>query len=116
MENSGTSDQMTTLSQVMEKLRKRGINKEFRMNEACEMKYEESEKNYKPDDLKILKTYRFEGDSNPDDSAVLYVLEDNSGNKGIIIDSFGAYSTYPGEAFDNFLRAIPVEESKEYDF
>ena len=116
MENSGNSDQMPTLSGVMEKLRQEGITKEFRMNESGEMKYEDSEKNYTPDELTILKTFRIEGDSNPDDSAILYVLQDNSGNKGMIIDSFGIYSTYSGEDFDNFLREIPVEESKEYDF
>jgi hypothetical protein len=116
MENPNNIDRMTTLSQVMERLRERGIHREFRMNEACEMKYEDSDKNYKPEELTILKTYRFEGDSNPDDSAVLYVLEDNSGNKGIIIDSYGADSNYPGHEFDTFLRDIPVNESDEYNF
>lgn len=107
---------MATLSQVMERLRERGIHREFRMNEGCEMKYEDSDKNYQPDELTILKTYRFEGDSNPDDSAVLYVLEDNSGNKGIMIDSYGADSNYSGPEFDTFLRDIPINESEEYDF
>ncbi len=116
MENPDNIDRMTTLSQVMEKLRERGIHREFRMNESCEMKYEDSEKNYQPKELTILKTYRFEGDSNPDDNAVLYVLEDNSGNKGIIIDSYGAETNYPGHEFDTFLREIPINESDEYNF
>lgn len=116
MENPENIDRMTTLSQVMERLRERGIHREFRMNESCEMKYEDSDKNYQPHELTILKTYRFEGDSNPDDSAVLYVLEDNSGNKGIIIDSYGADSNYPGQEFDTFLRDIPVNESEEFNF
>nr|WP_314494764.1 hypothetical protein [uncultured Chryseobacterium sp.] len=116
MENPETPDRMTTLSQVMERLRERGIHREFRMNEFCEMRYEDSEKNYHPHELTILKTYRFEGDSNPDDNAVLYVLEDKSGNKGIIIDSYGAESNYSGQDFDTFLRDIPVNESDEYNF
>lgn len=108
---------MLTLSQVMQKLAKdKGISKEFRMNENCEMKLQDSDKNYQPADLKILKSYRFEGDSNPDDNAVLYVAQDSAGEKGLIIDSYGAESNYPGEKFDDFIRDIPVEEQEEYNF
>lgn len=107
---------MLTLSQVMEKLAKRGITDEFRMNEDGEMKLNENPENYLPQDLKILKTYRFEGDSNPDDNAVLYVAEAYNGSKGMIIDSYGAESNYPGDKFDNFIRDIPVEETDDYNF
>lgn len=116
MDSSEYMDNMTTLSQVMKTLAERGIHREFRMNESCEMKLDNSEKNYLPTDLTILKTYRFEGDSNPDDNAVLYVLKDIAGNRGMIIDSYGADSNYPGEKFDEFLRDIPVQESEEFNF
>ncbi|WP_223608250.1 hypothetical protein [Chryseobacterium sp. OSA05B] len=116
MDNSEYNDRMTTLSQVMKTLSERGIHREFRMNENCEMKFENSDKIYQPSELIILKTYRFEGDSNPDDNAVLYVLKDNAGNRGMIIDSYGADSNYPGEKFDEFLRDIPVQESEEFNF
>jgi 3-phosphoglycerate kinase len=113
MENS---ENMTTLSQVMERLKERGVHREFRMNENCEMKFENSDKNYLPSDLIIMKTYRFEGDSNPDDNAVLYLAKDTAGNMGMIIDSYGADSNYPGEEFDKFLRDIPIEESEDYSY
>ncbi|WP_223598074.1 hypothetical protein [Chryseobacterium sp. GVT01B] len=116
MENPENIDRMTTLSQVMKTLSERGIQREFRMNEKCEMKFENSEKVYQPEELVILKTYRFEGDSNPDDNAVLYVVKDNAGNRGMIIDSYGADSNYPGEEFDKFLRDIPILESDEFNF
>jgi hypothetical protein len=112
MENS---EKMTTLSQVMATLSQRGITREFRMNESGEMKFENSEKSYQPSDLSILKTYRFEGDSNPDDNAVLYIVRDSIGNLGMIIDSYGADSNYPGEEFDTFLRDIPIHESEEFN-
>lgn len=108
--------QMTTLSQVMETLKERGIDKELRMNEQGEMKFENSDKIYLPSELVILKTYRFEGDSSPDDNVALYVIKDNTGNRGMIIDSYGAESNYPGDQFDTFLRDIPVEESDDYNF
>ena len=116
MENPENIDRMTTLSEVMRTLSERGIQREFRMNEKCEMKFENSEKVYQPAELVILKTYRFEGDSNPDDNAVLYVVKDGAGNRGMIIDSYGADSNYPGEEFDKFLRDIPILESDEFNF
>ncbi|MFP7656439.1 hypothetical protein [Chryseobacterium proteolyticum] len=44
MDNSENIDRMTTLSQVMKTLSERGIQREFRMNESSEMKFENSEK------------------------------------------------------------------------
>ncbi|MDF0719080.1 hypothetical protein P0M11_03605 [Kaistella sp. PBT33-4] len=107
---------MLTMSQVMHKLMQKGVTQEFRMNEAGEMKLSSSEKVYQPGDLKILKSYRFEGFSNPEDNEVLYVAEDSDGHRGMIIDSYGADSNYPGDMFDSFIRDIPIEEQDEYDF
>ncbi|WP_312901977.1 hypothetical protein [Chryseobacterium taichungense] len=115
MEGTGNIDKMTTLSQVMTRLAQRGIHREYRMNENGEVKLDNSEKQYSPDDLTIIKTYRFEGVSNPDDNAVLYLVKDQDANLGIIIDSYGAESNHPKE-FDNFLREIPILESDEFDF
>ncbi|MBV8327204.1 hypothetical protein [Chryseobacterium sp.] len=116
MENPDNMDNMTTLSQVMKKLAERGIHREFRMDAHGEMKFENSDRIYQPAELIILKTYRFEGDSNPDDNAVLYVIKDSVGNQGMIIDSYGADSNYSGEKFDEFLRNIPILESDEFSF
>ena len=107
---------MLTMSQVMNKLAQKGIVKEFNMNNKGEMRLTNSEKNYEPADLTILRSFRFEGDSNPDDSAVLYVAEDKEEHKGMIIDSYGAESNYPGDRWDKFLRDIPVNDSEEYNF
>lgn len=107
---------MLTLSQVMNKLAKnKGIHREFRMDEDGIMRLQDSDKIYKPADLRIAKVYRFEDFSDPDNNAVLYVAEDALGNKGIIIDSYGAESNYH-QSFDEFIRDIPVEEEEEYNF
>lgn len=116
MESTGNIDKMTTLSQVMAKLAQRGVHREFRMNENCEMKFENSERIYQPADLTIIKTYRFEGPSSPDDNAVLYLVKDSDGNIGMIIDSYGADSNYPGEYFDKFLREIAFDETEDYNY
>lgn len=107
---------MLTLSQVMAKLAAKNVTQEFTMNEAGEMKLKENGDVYQAQDLKILRTYRFEADSSPEDNAVLYVAEAKDGNIGMIIDSYGAQSNYEGQEFDTFIREIPIEEDENYNF
>lgn len=106
---------LKTLSQVLNTLIKRGITKEISMNDQNQMILGEGEKIYQPIDLCIIKSYRFEGDSNPDDNAVLYLLQDKDGELATILDSYGAESNYSGKEFDNFLREIPIQENDEYN-
>lgn len=107
---------MLTLSQVLAKLAAKNVTQEFLMDENGEMKLKEKDEVYKPEDLKILRSYRFEADSSPEDNAVLYVAQANDGNIGMIIDAYGAQSNYDGPEFDNFIREIPVEEDEQYNF
>ncbi len=111
-----SENNLKTLSQVLTILNQRGITKEICMNDQHQMILGKDEKIYQPEDLRIIKSYRFEGDSNPDDNAVLYLLEDKEGELATILDSYGADSNYSGEEFDNFLRQVPIEENSEYDF
>ncbi|MEI9910387.1 MAG: hypothetical protein WDO71_12410 [Bacteroidota bacterium] len=70
----------STVSGVVEKLRIRKQNNEFRVAE--EGFSGPPGKLYKPDDLTVIKTYRFEGDSNPSNSSTLYLIEANDGLTG----------------------------------
>ena len=72
---------MLTLSQVMEKLREKGITDEIRMTDDKKFVISGTEKSYRSEDLKILRTYRFEGASDPADNIALYLVEDLYGNK-----------------------------------
>lgn len=103
---------MTTLSQVLEKLRLKKQDTELRFSDG---KFNApSGKQYDPADLKIIKTYRFEGDSDPADSSIIYLLEANDGLIGYSLDSFGVYSDHDAEeGYDDFIRQIPVTERAE---
>lgn len=109
------SDDMTTLSQVLEKLRLKGIDNEITMNESNQMVSLKLNKTYQPDDLLIFKTFRFEGFSDPDDNAALYIIEDKGGNIGYIIDAYGTYSNHEGTEFDDFLKKIKVEDRTDQE-
>jgi hypothetical protein len=101
---------MTTLTSVLEKLRIRKQDNEFKMTE--EGFTGGKGKFYETGDLKIIKTYRFEGDSDPSDSSILYVIEANDGLIGYSLDAYGAYSNHD-DKYDEFIRQVKVEDRDE---
>jgi hypothetical protein len=103
--------EMTTLSQVMEKLRMKKQDNEFRL--TSKGFGTGTGKFYNPQDLKIIRTYRFEGESDPSDSCILYVIEANDGTLGYSLDAYGVYSNHDDAKYDDFIRKIPMEERDE---
>jgi hypothetical protein len=104
---------MTTLSRVLEKLRIKKQDNEFRLSDGSKFAAP-SGKLYDAAELKIIKTYRFEGDSDPSDSSIIYLIEANDGLIGYSLDAFGVYSNHDDEeGYDDFIRAIPVQEKEE---
>lgn len=94
-----------TSSQVLEKLRQKNMDKEFRW--TPEGFTTGDGKSYQPDDLEILKTFRFEGASNPSDMEILYVIRAKDGTTGYSQDAYGVYSSHEDEAgYDNFIRQV----------
>jgi hypothetical protein len=102
--------EMNTLSQIMEKLRLKGLDNELKMTDHGKMQGPGENEIYNPEDLTIIKTYRFEGDSDPGDNAVLYILENKEGKIGYILDAYGAYSSQGTAGFDDFLKKIPTAD------
>jgi len=100
--------EMTTVTSVLEKLRVKKRDKEFRM--TPEGFTAGTGKFYTPEDLKIIKTYRFEGESDPSDSSIIYLIEANDGLVGYSMDAYGVYSDHEDDGYDDFIRKINVEE------
>jgi hypothetical protein len=104
---------MTTLSGVLEKLRlKKHDNELIMTNEGLKSP---AGKVYKEDELNIIKTYRFEGESDPSDSSILYLFEANDGLIGYSIDAYGVYSNHDDVNYDEFIRKINVNEHDEQE-
>ena len=104
---------MTTLSNVLEKLRVKKQDNELIMTE--EGFTSPAGKLYQADELTIIKTYRFEGDSDPSDSSILYLIEARDGLIGYSIDAYGAYSNHDDVKYDDFIRKINVSERDEQE-
>jgi hypothetical protein len=105
---------MNTLSQILEKLRLKGKDNELKISDHGKMQ-SQAGKIYKPEDLTIVKTYRFEGDSDPADNSVLYLVEDQDKTIGYILDAYGIYSDNDGPGFDDFLKKIPTADRDEQE-
>lgn len=56
-------------------------------------------------ELWVVKHYRFEGKTDPSDSAILYVIETEGGEKGLLVDAYGAYS---GNISEELLRKLKL--------
>lgn len=98
------SHDLKTLSQCMNALKKHGYKKDFMILDEG-LKSTETDRVYKPDEIKIVNFYRFEGESDPADMSILYVIETVDGVKGTLSD---AYGTYAGRRLSDFI--VRVEE------
>ncbi|MCD2421576.1 hypothetical protein LQ567_02305 [Niabella pedocola] len=58
---------------------------------------------YPPDAVSIRNFYRFEGESDPADSAILYLIQTHDGIKGTLLDAYGIYSD---KGISNFVGRI----------
>src|ERR1051326_1021379 len=77
MEKMNTPDTMTTSSEILNKLRAKHMDNEFRWTPKGFTT--NNGKTYRPEDLEIVRTVRFEGMSNPSDMEILYILRTNDG-------------------------------------
>ena len=80
-----------TLSEAINDLKKRGYKNDFNLHpdwiecSALTLKL-------KPEEFHVDEVHRFEGMTNPDDSAVLYAISSAKGDKGLLVDAYGVYS------------------------
>ncbi len=44
---------------------------------------------YRPQEINIVNFFRFEGNSNPEDNVIMYIIETVDGVKGTLVNSYG---------------------------
>ena len=84
-------NEMSTLVECINIIQTRGYKTNFIAVNGERIKNEEG-KLYEPADVKINNFYRFEGESDPGDSSILYAIETNDGSKGYITNAYGPYA------------------------
>jgi hypothetical protein len=77
-----------TVSEAVNKLKERGYILDFNL-EADQIICPQHALRLAPSEFEITEVYRFEGNSDPGDEAVVYAIESKHGQKGILVNGFG---------------------------
>ncbi|SEV79686.1 phosphoribosylpyrophosphate synthetase [Kaistella antarctica] len=107
-----------TLSETINGLVKIGYIHDFNIHEECIVCHQANVK-LSPTEFQIDKVYRFEGESNPDDQSILYVISSPKFNiKGTLVNGYGISSDQETEKVIEKLltHATPITpENKTSD-
>src|SRR5947209_3755703 len=82
---------MKSLSTCLTKMVDEGYTEDFKITDDG-LKSVDKENNYKPEEINVVNYFRFEGESDPDDNAILYVIETADGTRGTLVDAYGVYN------------------------
>jgi hypothetical protein len=75
-----------TVSEALSDLRKRGYLVDFNLMENCLVCNNDK---FEIDDFEIVEVYRFEGNTDPADQAIVYGIESISGIRGVLVNGYG---------------------------
>jgi len=99
---------MATLSECIKIAVDRGYSENFRIT-ASGLATEDEKSVYSPQDIRITNFYRFEGNSNPGDNSILYLIETDDRKKGTLVDAYGVYAD---TLISNFIRQVTDIQKK----
>jgi hypothetical protein len=97
-------EEMTSLVTVEKKLNSQGYTHDFTVRDGrLTTMDDDSAATFSPEEITIVDYFRFEGESNPDDMAILYAIETFDGTKGTIS---AAYGVYADQEVDQFILQV----------
>jgi hypothetical protein len=93
-----------TLSEAINDLKSRGYTIDFNLGFNDNNSTAAS-----ADKFEITEVYRFEGDTDPDDAAVVYAIASRDGRKGILVNGYGISAD---AACDEMIRKLTIHHSE----
>jgi hypothetical protein len=107
---------MSTLLDCLNHAVKKGYIENFQIINNC-LSVHDDRLYYYPSDVVIKNFYRFEGQSDPQDSSILYLIETCDGRKGTMIDAYGVYADSKLSKFMRDVEIIQkVQKNKKWKF
>ena len=98
-------EEMTTLTEVINALRSQGYVEDFNLQQNC-IQCRDGHYSVFHNEFVIDKFYRFEGDSDPADEAVVYAISSPKYDiKGILVNGAGIYSD---ELTDEMMETLKI--------
>lgn len=105
-------DTMDTLTTVLEHLKHLKQDNEFTVNEQGSVTL--MGRSYTESKIKLIKTYRFEGESDPAEEAIIYLIKADDGTIGYSIDTYGIYTNHMNDVYGHFIQKLSTTvHSKE---
>lgn len=86
---------------AIEELKKRGFTEDFNLKDNCIVC---NDQKFNVDQFEIKEVYRFEGDSDPGDEAIVLGIESSNGIKGILVNGYGYSSEPMGDEIERKLK------------
>jgi hypothetical protein len=92
-----------TVTDALQGLKQRGFSIDFNLEQdriTCPVPLV----SLRPAEFEITEVYRFEGNSDPADEAVVYAIESKAGHKGVLVNGFGPSADEVGEEMIEKLK------------
>ena len=100
--------EMDTISSVLNKLKLKNQDNEFVIDKKRQLSL--NGKSYSKHDIKIIKTYRFEGETDPADQAILYLILTYDGIIGYSLDAYGVYTNHLNDGYADFIQQMSINK------
>jgi hypothetical protein len=111
MENNDLVPHMKSLSMVVNRMVLDGYTDDFKIEDSG-LKSLKTERVYNPEEIDVRNFFRFEGQSDPNDNTILYVIETNDGVKGTLVDAYGPYADVKVSEFMNQVESFHKKVNK----
>lgn len=112
MENNETVPHMKSLALCLNRMVLDGYDDDFKATEDGKLQSIKTDKAYNPEDVTVINFFRFEGQSDPNDNSIMYVIETNDGAKGTLVDAYGPYSDVHVSKFFEQVESIQKKTVK----
>lgn len=76
----------STVSQAINSLKAKGFTLDFNLEQNC---ISGSHCRLSPEQFEIVEVFRYEGNSDPADEAVVYAIQSAEGHKGVLVTGYG---------------------------
>lgn len=108
MVNNDEVPHMKSLALCLNRMVLDGYTDDFKIVDSG-LKSLKSERVYNPEEVHVKNFFRFEGQSDPNDNTILYVIETNDGLKGTLVDAYGPYADVK---LSEFMQQVESFEKK----
>src|SRR4051812_29452194 len=112
MENNDTVPHMKSLALCLNRMVLDGYDDDFKVTEQGTLRSIKAERFYNPEDINVINFFRFEGQSDPNDNTIMYVIETTDGLKGTLVDAYGAYADRKVSEFMDQVDSIQKKTTK----